>query len=140
MKILALECELPGATAEVFQCYAHAEALKVWELHQTGLIRELYFRPDQSTAILILECASTDEANAVLAELPVRSAPPLAQNHRLPKHVGLHLLPNHSLYNTHSPAGAGSVPGRAAPTSSGYEGHHQKDGGSDTSDADHPAG
>jgi len=30
----------------------------------------LYFRAGQSTAVLILECASTDEANALLAELP----------------------------------------------------------------------
>jgi muconolactone delta-isomerase len=71
MKILALERELPGATAEQFQSYAKAEAQKAWELHQAELIRELYFRADQHTAVLVLECASPDEAAAVLADLPL---------------------------------------------------------------------
>jgi muconolactone delta-isomerase len=70
MKILALECELPTATREVFQRFAQDEARLVWKLYQAGLIRELYFRADQSTAVLVLECASTDEAQALLAELP----------------------------------------------------------------------
>ena len=70
MKILALEHELPGAVSEAFQRHAQAEARRAWELHQAGLIRELYFRADQSTAVLVLECASTDEAASILAELP----------------------------------------------------------------------
>jgi hypothetical protein len=70
MKILALERELSGATAEAFQCHAQDEARKAWELHQAGLIRELYFRADQKTAVLVLECASTDEAVVILANLP----------------------------------------------------------------------
>ncbi len=70
MKIIALESELPGATSEAFQNHAQVEARKVWESHQAGLIRELYFRANQSTAGLVLECASMDEAQAVLAELP----------------------------------------------------------------------
>jgi muconolactone delta-isomerase len=70
MKILALEKELPGATPEAFQQHAQAEARKAWELHQAGLIRELYFRADQSTAVLVLECDSTGEAADILAELP----------------------------------------------------------------------
>jgi hypothetical protein len=70
MKILALERELPTATREVFQRFAQDEARLVWKLHQVGLIRELYFRADQSTAVLVLECASTDKALALLAELP----------------------------------------------------------------------
>jgi hypothetical protein len=70
MKILALEQELPGAAPEAFQQHARAEARKAWELHQAGLIRELYFRADQSTAVLVLECNSTDEAANILADLP----------------------------------------------------------------------
>lgn len=70
MKILALEHELPGASAERFQEYAKAEARKAWELHQSGTIRELYFHADQHTAVLVMECASTGEAKAVLADLP----------------------------------------------------------------------
>jgi muconolactone delta-isomerase len=70
MKILALEHELPNATTAQFQQYAKAEALKAWDLHQRGLIRELYFRADQQAAVLILECASTNAAEKILAELP----------------------------------------------------------------------
>ena len=74
MKILALEHELPGATAEKFQQFTKAEARKVWELHQTGIIRELYFRADKNDAVLILECASVIEAQEILATLPLVKA------------------------------------------------------------------
>ncbi len=70
MKILALERELPKATSEAFQRFAQDEARKAWELHQAGLIREFYFRTDQSTAVLVLECVSINEAAVILAELP----------------------------------------------------------------------
>ena len=70
MKILALEHDLSGATANAFQKYAREEACKVWELYQTGVIRELYFRVDRSEAILVLECSSVEEAEGFLAELP----------------------------------------------------------------------
>jgi hypothetical protein len=35
------------------------------------VIRELYFRADRSAAVLILECATVDEAKAALATLPL---------------------------------------------------------------------
>lgn len=70
MKILALEHELPNATAEQFQQYAKDEARKVWELHQAGTIRELYFRADKHDVVLMLECESVIEANKILASLP----------------------------------------------------------------------
>jgi muconolactone delta-isomerase len=70
MKILALERELPNATAEAFRTMTEDEARKAWELHQVGLIRELYFRADQSTAVLVLECDSTEQAKDILSELP----------------------------------------------------------------------
>ncbi len=62
MKILAIEHELPGAAAEDFQRYAREEACRAWDLHQAGLIRELYFRSDRNEAVLVLECGSTEEA------------------------------------------------------------------------------
>jgi muconolactone delta-isomerase len=70
MKILALERELPKTNAELFIRFAEEEARKAWELHQAGLIRELYFRADQSTAVLVLECESPEHAENILAELP----------------------------------------------------------------------
>ena len=70
MKILALERELPGVNAQQFQQYAREEAHKVWLLYQAGLIRELYFCAGKDMAVLVLECASTDEAQVILADLP----------------------------------------------------------------------
>ena len=74
MKILALEHELPGPTADQFQQHANDEARKVWEYHQTGVIRELYFRADRNDAVLVLECESVIEAQEILATLPLVKA------------------------------------------------------------------
>lgn len=71
MKILALENELSGATPEDFNRFAQAEATRVWELHQAGFIRELYFRADRHTAVLVLECADVESAREVLKSLPL---------------------------------------------------------------------
>jgi muconolactone delta-isomerase len=62
---------LPGASAEKFQQYSRAEAFRAWELHQQGIIRELYFRADRSEAILVLECDNVESARQVLASLPL---------------------------------------------------------------------
>jgi hypothetical protein len=74
MKIIALEHELPNATAEQFQQYAGDEARKVWDLHQAGIIRELYFRADKNEAVLVLECGSVMVAQEILATLPLVNA------------------------------------------------------------------
>jgi hypothetical protein len=71
MKLLALEREIPGTTAEQFQPHLEAEAARVWELYQAGLFRELYFRQDRSEAVLVLECADVQEADRVLGTLPL---------------------------------------------------------------------
>ena len=71
--------------------------------------------------------------------LPVRSGPPLARNPPPPARGGSHRPPNHSARTTHSRVDAEQVPDRAAPSSSAYEEHRQKDGDSDTSGACHPA-
>ena len=70
MKILALEHELPNATAEQFQRDANAEARRVWDLQQAGIIREVYFRADKNEAVLVLECASVIEASEIIETLP----------------------------------------------------------------------
>jgi muconolactone delta-isomerase len=74
MKILAMEKEIPGITPGQFQAHLAAEAARVWELYQSGQIRELYFRQDRSEAILILECVSVEEADQMLASLPLVKA------------------------------------------------------------------
>jgi hypothetical protein len=74
VKIIAIERETPGKTSEQFAPYLKAEAGMVWEFYQNGLARELYFRQDQSTAVLVLECASVEDARAALDELPLVQA------------------------------------------------------------------
>jgi hypothetical protein len=72
MKILAIEHDPPGVSDEQFtQALLQAEARRAWELHQAGIIRELYFRADQPEAVLVLECATVDEACTVLETLPL---------------------------------------------------------------------
>ena len=74
MKILAMEVETEGVTPEQFSPHLKAEARRVWELYQSGRIRELYFRADRSEAVLILECEDPLEAQHVLQSLPLVQA------------------------------------------------------------------
>jgi muconolactone delta-isomerase len=74
MKILAIEKEVPGVTDGDFAPHRKSEAARVWELHQAGVIRELYFRADWPGAVLMLECAGVEEAADVLSTLPLVKA------------------------------------------------------------------
>ncbi len=74
MRILALEVEKADATAADFQPYLAREANAVWELYQAAVIREAYFRRDQKSAVLILECADVSEAEQKLGQLPLVAA------------------------------------------------------------------
>jgi hypothetical protein len=72
MKILALEHDPPDVHDDQFTPeLLRAEAQRAWELHQAGVIRELYFRTDRDEAVLVLECANVDEARSVLGTLPL---------------------------------------------------------------------
>ena len=70
MKILSLEKEFLESTKEDFEKYSHEEAQKAYELYQSGFIREMYFRGDQASAVLILESSNVEEANKKLKQLP----------------------------------------------------------------------
>ncbi len=74
MKLLALEKELPGVTAEAFQPLLKDEARRIWELQQSGALRETYFRADQHNAVLVLECEDIEEAQRLLSTLPLVNA------------------------------------------------------------------
>ena len=74
MKILAIEKELPGAQAQDFRPLLKPEATAVWQLYQTGVIRETYFRADRHAAVLVLECESAEAAKETLNELPLVKA------------------------------------------------------------------
>ena len=71
MKILALEQDVAGFTARDFQPHLKAESARVWELYQAGVLRELYFRADRPSAVLILECANVEESQSILKTLPL---------------------------------------------------------------------
>ena len=71
MKVLAFEHEVDGINPDAFQPLLKAEARRVWELQQAGILREIYFRQDQSTAVLVLECENVAEAQKILASMPL---------------------------------------------------------------------
>jgi len=72
MKILALEIDLPDVADDRFTSQIlKEEAARAWELHQAGVIRELYFRADRHAAVLVLECESVEKARRALATLPL---------------------------------------------------------------------
>jgi hypothetical protein len=71
MKILALEKEIVGVTGEQFKSHLKDEARKVWELYQSGFIREIYFTKNSHNAVLILECSDEKEAWNILNTLPL---------------------------------------------------------------------
>ena len=71
MKIIAIEKEIKKAQPEQSRSLLKSEALKVWELVQESIIREIYFREDRSEAVLMLECRDIEEAEKVLSQLPL---------------------------------------------------------------------
>ncbi len=75
MRVLAIERPIEGVANESFTPeLLAAEAAQAWQLYQAGLIRELYFRDDEDSAVLSLECATVDDARNVLAGLPLVTA------------------------------------------------------------------
>jgi hypothetical protein len=70
MKILALEVECEGSNPQDFSELAQAEAQEVWRLIQAEKIREIYFRRDQDSAVIMLEENSLKDAEGLLQELP----------------------------------------------------------------------
>ncbi len=74
MKIIAIEHELPGHTAAELAPHLRAEARRVWELQQSGLLREIHFRADREEAVLVLECAGLEQAREALGSLPLVGA------------------------------------------------------------------
>jgi hypothetical protein len=74
VRILALEVEKPEASAADFQPLLTEEARRVWQFYQDDFIREIYFRADETLAVIMLECSDVEEAKQKLAELPLVSA------------------------------------------------------------------
>ena len=49
MKLPAIEQDSPGATPDDFAPLLRAEAQRVWEIQQAGLLSEIYFVKDEKT-------------------------------------------------------------------------------------------
>jgi len=71
MKIIALEKEIPGRTSGEFEPFLREEAYHVWQLYNNEVVREIYFRTDQHSAVLIMECQSLIDAKEIIAEFPL---------------------------------------------------------------------
>lgn len=74
MKILCLDRPLPGASFEKYQPHLEAEVRHTWQAYKEGAIRDIYFRQDRPGVAIFMECASPDEAKAILADLPLAKA------------------------------------------------------------------
>jgi hypothetical protein len=71
MKILAIEKEIPDISGDAFKPHLKAEALRVWELYQSEIFREIFFDKNKHNAIIILECKDLNEAEKILNSLPL---------------------------------------------------------------------
>jgi hypothetical protein len=71
MKILAIDKILPTATEENVRGVVIPEALHTWVLYTKEVVREAYFRKDRPGVVLVLECASVDEAKTLLKTFPM---------------------------------------------------------------------
>ena len=71
MKILAIEQEIAERSPADYKKVAKSEARRVWELIQEDKIREIYFRSDENTAVILLECEDLQEAKKTLDSLPM---------------------------------------------------------------------
>ncbi len=71
MKFICIEKELNVPKSKIPQDIMEAEALKVYDLYVSGVLREIYFKEENNIGVLILECADRKEAEAVIAQLPI---------------------------------------------------------------------
>ncbi len=74
MKILAIDKILPTATEENIRGVVIKDALHTWVLYTKDVVREFYFRKDRPGVVLILECASVEEAKTLLKTFPMAKA------------------------------------------------------------------
>ena len=71
MRILALERELKALSAATATEILRAETARVWELQRQEVIREIWFTRRGTRAVVLLECASEEDARQALGTLPL---------------------------------------------------------------------
>ena len=73
MKLLAIGRPREGAGAPDIARLARAEMRALWQLYRDGVVREMY-SPGRPGAVLLLETAARQDAEAALAGLPLAAA------------------------------------------------------------------
>lgn len=74
MKVLAIGRPRSGADVHGEVVLLLAEEMRaLWQLYSDGVVREMYM-PGQSGAVLVLETAAREDAEAALASLPLAAA------------------------------------------------------------------
>jgi len=73
MKLLAIEKELTQVNWNEENEILINEAYRVYQLFQDGIIREIYFNENEN-AVIVMECASKDEAQQYIGTLPLVQA------------------------------------------------------------------
>lgn len=71
MQFLALSRRLEGTTPQLLAALATDEARVAWQLHAEGVLRSVHMCPDRPGSVLVLECASIEDARAALHRLPM---------------------------------------------------------------------
>ncbi len=71
MQILALSRRRPGTTPETLAPWLEAEAARAFELIAAGVFRSVHLCPERPGSMIVLECASLDEARSQLGTLPM---------------------------------------------------------------------
>ena len=71
MKFLVMSRRIPGATNEQVAAYGAAEALAAFGLMRDGVFEQLYFSPDWKGAVLVVQAATREQAQAALDSLPM---------------------------------------------------------------------
>jgi muconolactone delta-isomerase len=71
MKFLAMSRRVPGVGNDQVATHAVAEAMQAFRLMRSGVFDQLYFSPDWNGAVLLIQAASRDEAQAALDTLPM---------------------------------------------------------------------
>jgi muconolactone delta-isomerase len=98
MRILAIERELPKASAVTIEEILRVEAACVWDLQKRGIIRDIWFTTAGNHAVIMLECANATEARQHLAVLPLVNAGVIGFTvHELRSYDGFELLFAHRL-------------------------------------------
>ena len=70
MKIIAVEKEIEGKSAYL-EPFLKEEAHHLWQLYSSEVVREVYFRTDHHTAVIVMECESLYHAKEIIAEFPL---------------------------------------------------------------------